>query len=107
MLKYILTIILTFASLVEANYFKATPDITENAQKIRLISKDLGWEVGTIKSLSVAGIIKAKQEIYPDGDIQLCIAENDGDLKFIMNSSSDEATSAKWHFLTASKTGWF
>ncbi len=106
MLKQILTVTL-FASLLEANCFNTTNDITENAQKIRLVSKKLGWEVGTIKSISVACIHKGKQEIYPDGSIKICIEERDGDLKFIMHSNSNEAKKAKWHFLTASKTGWF
>jgi hypothetical protein len=95
------------ASMLQASCFNAGEDLTENAQNIRLTSKSMGWEVGTVKSLSVATLIKAKQELYPDGSIKVCIKENDGDLKFIMHSSSTETTEAKWHFLTASKTGWF
>ncbi len=104
--KYILFIIITL-NFLQASCFDAGDDLTVNAQHIRLTSKSLGWEVGTVKSLSVAGIIKAKQELYPDGSIEVCISEKDGDLKFIMHSSSIEASTASWHFLTASKTGWF
>jgi len=106
MLKILLTVLFVTAT-IHASCFHAGADLTENAQNIRLTSKSLGWEVGTIKSLSVATLIKAKQELYPDGSINVCIEENDGDLKFIMHSSSTETTEAKWHFLTASKTGWF
>lgn len=107
MYKLQFLIIALLASLLEADCFNATDDLTENAQKIRLVSKDLGWEVGTVKSLSVAGVIRGKRELYPDGNIKLCIKEVDGDLKFIMYSNSEEASEAKWYFLTASKTGWF
>jgi len=106
MKKYILFTLL-LASHLGAACFHATDDLTENAQKIRLISDELGWKVGTVKSLSVAGVIKAKQEIFPDGNIKVCIAEKDGDLKFIMYSNSIEESEPQWHFLTASKTGWF
>ena len=107
MLKIITLSVLLTATQLQASCFDAGDDLTVNAQHIRLTSKSLGWEVGTVKSLSVAGIIKAKQELYPDGSIEVCIAEKDGDLKFIMHSSSVEASPASWHFLTASKTGWF
>jgi hypothetical protein len=106
-MKYILLISSLVATILKASCFDAGTDFTENAQYIRLASKSLGWEVGTIKSLSIATILKAKQELYPDGNINVCIEEQDGDLKFIMHSTSIEATDAKWHFLTASKTGWF
>ena len=106
-MKKILFIPVIVATLLQASCFHAGEDLTENAQNIRLTSKSLGWEVGTVKSLSVAAIIKTKQELYPDGSINICIEENDGDLKFIMHSTSAETTNAKWHFLTASKTGWF
>lgn len=106
MKKHILLISLV-ATIISANCFKADKDLTINAQKIRLISKEIGWSVGIAKSLIVAGAIKAKQEIYPDGELKVCIEEKDGDLKFIMHSSSIEAEKAKWIFLTASKHGWF
>ncbi|QOR61228.1 hypothetical protein ACM66Z_07145 [Sulfurovum sp. ST-21] len=95
------------ASLLGAGCFKATDDLTVNAQQIRLISDSLGWKVGKLKSLSIAGLIRTKQEIFPDGSIKVCIQERDGDLKFIMYSSSIEESDPQWHFLTASKTGWF
>jgi len=106
MLKFIFITVL-LASSIKASCFNAKKDITENAQMIRLTSKNIGWEVGLVKSITVSGILKAKQELYPDGDIKFCIDERDGDLKFIMHSSSVESSKAKWHFLTASKTGWF
>ena len=106
-MKKILLISLLIATILQAACFNAGTDLTENAQHIRLTSKSLGWEVGTVKSISVATILKAKQELYPDGNINVCIEEQDGDLKFIMHSTSAESTEAKWYFLTASKTGWF
>jgi len=106
MIKKILIPTLLYTTL-SASCFTANDEVTINAQEIRLMSKKLGWEVGIAKSFTVSGIIKAKQAIYPDGKINVCIAENDGDLKFIMHSSSIEATEAKWYFLTGSKTGWF
>jgi len=104
---WFIQLIVLFTSGLGAACFHATNDLTENAQKIRLVSNKLGWKVGTVKSLSIAGVIKAKQEIYPDGNIKVCIAEKDGDLKFIMYSNSIEESEPQWHFLTASKTGWF
>ncbi len=98
---------ISLSAFIHAGCFKATDDLTVNAQQIRLISDALGWKVGKLKSLSVAGIIKTKQEILPDGNIKVCIEERDGDLKFIMYSSSIEESDPQWHFLTASKTGWF
>ena len=106
MKKYLFPILI-LASFLEANCFQTIDDLTVNAQKIRLHSKQIGWEVGTLKSLSVSGLIKVKQELLPDGSIKVCIDERDGDLKFIMYSSSIEESDPKWHFLTASKTGWF
>lgn len=104
---FLIPLISILASLSEADCFNSKNDVTENAQMIRMVSKDLGWNIGITKSLGVAGIIRAKKELYPDGDIKVCIEERDGDLKFIMHSNSAEAKEAKWHFLTASKTGWF
>jgi len=106
-MKNYLFLLLLLASSLEATCFHATDDITGNAQQIRLTSDKLGWKVGKLKSLSISSIIKAKQELFPDGSIKICIEERDGDLKFIMYSSSIEESNPKWHFLTASKTGWF
>lgn len=106
-LLLIFALVTSFAFASQTECFNATNDIAVNAQKIRLSSKLLGWEVGQIKSFTVAGIIKAKQKMYPDGVIKVCIKELDGDLKYIMYSTSTEDKDPKWHFLTASKTGWF
>jgi hypothetical protein len=109
-MKKLLLIFAFVTSFVFANQiecFTATNDLAVNAQKIRLSSKLLGWKVGQIKSFAIATIIKAKQKMYPDGEIKVCIKELDGDLKYIMYSTSTEDKDPKWHFLTASKTGWF
>lgn len=106
-MKKIILSILLISATIQASCFRAGDDLTENAQKIRLVSKSIGWKVGTVKSLSIAAIIKAKQELYPDGSIKICIDEKDGDLKYIMYSTSIETSEPSWHFLTASKSGWF
>jgi len=97
-----------FVTASFAGCFTVDMPLTTVAQKVRLESKYMGWSVGISKSLAVAGIIKAKQEIFPDGTVRVCIKEQDGDLKFSMQSDSiEEGSEKKWYFLTGSKSGWF
>ncbi len=95
------------ANTIFANCFDSKESTMEIAQQLRQESKDMGWKVGKIKSISIAGIIKGKKTIYPDGDMEICLQEKDGDLQYIMNSSSKDAEKAEWHFLSSSKKGLF
>lgn len=90
-----------------SNCFDCKNSTMEIAQQIRQEAKDMNWDIGKIKSISIAGIIKGKKVVFPDGDMEVCLKEKDGDLEYIMKSSSSDATRAKWHFLSSSKKGWF
>lgn len=109
MKKTILFLLLVSLSAISifAKCFDAKESTMEIAQQIRQQAKDMGWKVGKVKSISIAGIIKGKKTIYPDGNMEICLKEKDGDLQYIMNSSSKDAEKAEWHFLKSSKKGWF
>lgn len=109
MKKTILLLLVTSlgANTIFANCFDTKESTMEIAQQLRQEANELGWKVGKLKSISIAGIIKTKKAIYPDGNLEVCLEEKDGDLQYIMNSSSKDAEKAKWHFLTSSKKGAF
>jgi hypothetical protein len=87
--------------------FTAKSGTFDIAQQLRVEAKGMGWEVGKIKSTTVAGVIKTKQAIYPDSKLEICLKEIDSDLKFIMNSKAEDSGKAEWHFLSGSKNGSF
>ena len=89
------------------NCFKAKDSTMEIAQQLRLEAHDMGWEVGKVKSLSVAAVVKSKKAIYPDGDIEVCLKEKKGNLDYKVQSSSKDADSALWRLLKKSKKGFF
>jgi len=108
MKKYIGLFMVACMTTIYAGCFESEESLTKVAQDIRLEAKTMGWVVGVTKSLTVAGIIKAKEELFPDGKVTVCIKHLDGDLKFSMRSDSvEEDGKQSWHFLTGSKTGWF
>ena len=109
MKKQILGLVLSgvFLSTLQASdCFEAEKGAMAIGQQIRQVAQDMGWKIGKMKSISVGGVIKGKKALYPDGDMEVCLEEKDGDLHFIMKSSSDDADKAKWHFLKSSKKGW-
>ncbi len=87
--------------------FTAKDSAMEIAQQLRQESKDLGWEIGKVKSVTVAGVVKSKRAVYPDGDVEVCLQEKDGRLNYKIQSSSKDADKATWHLLKKSKKGWF
>jgi len=89
------------------NCFEAKEGATQIGQQIRQEASSMGWKVGKLKSITVGGVVKGKRAIYPDGEIEVCLKEKDGDLHFIMKSTSDDAEQAEWHFLKSSKKGFF
>lgn len=93
-------------SQIFSNCFEAKTSTFEIGQQIRQEAKNAGWDIGKMKSITVGGIIKTKHAIYPDGDMEVCLKEKDGDLYFIMKSTSDDAEKPEWHFLKSSKKGW-
>ena len=108
---FILPLISLMPSLLHAGFFNdcftSKKDIMEIAQQLRQESQSMGWEISKVKSVSVAGIIKGKKAIYPDGELEVCLKESEGHLKYIMKSSSSDAGAPKWHLLSSSKKGWF
>ena len=89
------------------NCFIIKDSTNEIAQQLRQEADIMKWDIGKIKSFSIAGIIKGKKAIYPDGKIEVCLKEIDGDLKFKMKSDSKDSKKEEWHFLSSSKKGWF
>ncbi|MDA8083092.1 MAG: hypothetical protein M0024_05495 [Nitrospiraceae bacterium] len=59
----------------------------------------MGWKVGTATSLAVAAIIEGKVELYPKGDVEVCLRHNRGILQFKAQSLSVDAGIAEWHTL--------
>jgi len=108
-------IIVAFISLMPSllhagifdNCFSSKEEIMEVAQQIRQESQSMGWEIGKVKSISVAGIIKGKKAVYPDGKLEVCLKESEGSLLYIMKSSSTDAGTPEWHLLSSSKKSWF
>ena len=95
-----------FAGLFD-NCFNAKDSTMEIAQQLRQEGKDMGWEIGKVKSFSVATVVKSKKAIYPDGDIEVCLKEKKGNLDYKIQSSSKDADSASWHLLKKTKKGFF
>ncbi|MDQ7002069.1 MAG: hypothetical protein Q9N02_05215 [Ghiorsea sp.] len=104
----IITLIPSFAHAgIFNNCFTTKDELLEIAQQIRQESQSIDWEIGKVKSISVAGIIKAQKAVYPDGKMEVCLKESEGRLKYIMKSSSSDAETPEWHLLSSSKEGWF
>ena len=97
---------LLFSTSLVGNCFEAEKGAMAIGQQIRQVAQDMSWKIGKMKSISIGGVIKGKKVLYPDGDMEVCLEEKDGDLHFIMKSSSNDADKAKWHFLKSSKKGW-
>lgn len=98
---------LLLSTSLAGNCFEAEKGAMAIGQQIRQEAQDMGWKIGKMKSISVGGVIKGKKALYPDGDMEVCLEEKDGDLHFIMKSTSDDASEPEWHFLKSSKKGWF
>lgn len=108
---FALSIITLLPSLAHAGFFNncftTKGELLGIAQQLRQESQSMGWDIGKVKSISVASIIRGKKAVYPDARLEVCLKETEGSLKYIMKSSSSDAKTPEWHLLISSKKGWF
>jgi hypothetical protein len=79
--------------------------LNDDAQTIRLKAMDMGWTVGKSASVTAAGIVKEKTEIYPKDNVEICLRQEDETLQIRVQSKSRDAGTAKLHKIMAEKIG--
>lgn len=85
--------------------FHSAKKLNEDAQTIRLKALDMGWKVGKSDSITAAGIVKGKAELYPQDNVDICLKEEDETLQIKVQSQSKDAGKARWRKVIARKTG--
>ena len=98
-------IILTSGAVSAEECFNSSKKLNDDAQTIRLKAIDMGWTVGKSASITAAGIVKGKTEIYPKDNVEICLREDDETLQIKAQSKSRDAGKAKWHKTIAKKAG--
>jgi hypothetical protein len=83
--------------------FNSSGKLNEDAQTIRLKTRDMGWSVGKPSSLAAATIIEGKVKLYPKDNVEVCLREHGGDLQIKAQSKSEDAGKAKWHVIRSRK----
>jgi len=98
-------ILLTSTASSAEECFNSSKKMNDDAQTIRLKAMDMGWKVGKSASITTAGIVKGKSEIYPKDSVEICLREEDETLQIKAQSKSRDAGKAKWHKVIAKKIG--
>ncbi len=98
-------ILLTSSASFAEECFNSSKKLNDDAQTIRLKAMNLGWKVGKSASITAAGIVKGKAEIYPKDNVEICVREEDKTLQIKVQSKSRDAGEAKWRRVIAKKTG--
>lgn len=83
--------------------FNARGKVTEDAQLIRKTARELGWVVGKTTSLTAAGVVDGKKQIYPLDSVEVCLRVEGGKLQIKAQSKAKDAGEAGWHELPAKK----
>lgn len=88
----------------QENCFQASGMANEDAQNIRLLALDMGWEVGKTTSLTAAGIVKGKVKLYPKDAVDVCLRQfGQDELQILAQSRSEDAGKATWHKIPAKR----
>jgi len=98
-------ILLTATASFAEECFNSSKKLNDDAQTIRLKAMDMGWNVGKSSSITAAGVVKGKAEIYPKDNVEICLREEDETLQIKVQSKSRDAGEAKWRNVMAKKTG--
>ncbi len=98
-------ILLTSAASAAEECFNSSKKLNDDAQTIRLKAMDMGWSVGKPASITAAGIVKGKAEIYPKDNGEICLRKEGETLQVKVQSKSKDAGQAKWRKVIAKKVG--
>ena len=98
-------ILLTSTASFAEECFNSSKKLNDDAQTIRLKAMDMGWTVGKSASITAAGIVKGKTEIYPKDNVEICLRKEGETLLVKVQSKSRDAGQAKWHKVIAEKAG--
>ena len=113
MSRKVILILITAVSLISLTIsrsfaeecFNSSKKLNADAQTIRLKAMDMNWTVGKSASITAAGIVKGKSEIYPKDNVEICLKEEGKALQIKVQSQSRDAGKAKWHKVIAKKMG--
>jgi len=96
-------ILLTSTASSAEECFNSSKKLNDDAQTISLKAMDMGWKVGKSASITAAGIVKGKSEIYPKDNVEICLREEDKTLQVKVQSKSRDAGKSKWRKVIAMK----
>ena len=77
--KIVLGIIVLYGSFVTLNAetcFQATGKAFKDAQTLRKLSNNMGWELGKFTSLWAGSFIESKKNLYPEDNLEVCVKVN-------------------------------
>ena len=98
-------ILLTSSAVSAEECFNSSKKLNDDAQTIRLKAMDMAWTIGKSASITAAGIVKGKAEIYPKDNVEICLRKEGETLQVKVQSKSRDAGQAKWHKVIAEKAG--
>ena len=88
-------ILLTSTASSAEECFNSSMKLNDDAQTIRLKARDMGWNVGKSASITAAGIVKGKAEIYPKDNVEICLREEVETLQIKVQSKSRESVGGR------------
>jgi len=99
-----LCIVTVSASSYANSCFEAKGRAFSDAQSIRKIAKNMGWNVGKATSVTAGIFIRGKAKLYPQERVNVCLRINyKNELEFKAQSKSTDAGEAEWRNLLAKK----
>ncbi len=86
------------------NCFDATGKAFKDAQTIRKVAVNMGWEIAKTTSITAGTFIKGKKTLYPQDNLEVCMKEDyENKLVFKAQSSASDAGNAEWRPLLGKK----
>jgi len=80
----------------------ATSGVRETSKQLKALSAEMGWDLGTMKAMSVAGVVKGKA-MSSKAQVDVCLKASDIVLNYQIRTADQSAADVAWEELTDDK----
>ena len=80
----------------------ATSGVRETSKQLKELSAEMGWDLGTMKAMSVAGVVKGKT-MSSKAQVDVCLKSSDTVLNYQVRTATETADDLAWEELTDDK----